>query len=278
MNLQKLNREIENFSEKAPRDTDYSKDTFFVMAPKNGRYAPFSFLVKKLRGLNNLRDLQRLGYICESYYLCAFDSFRVWFEHRFERKLKRSLGRNISIVYIPNNQDIFDAIEQVNKSYSVLRREHILLNSKNLPIQLGEWYAKCIFGLRQVKSTSQRGFDFYWDDERAEIKVHWGDASSPKGVKVRKALLELSKHCIVMYISSNFMIREICFLDSVMTAKKFSGKGHILFLKDEDIGQSFFSNSFKEVKRVCNSSALLKYASPLFAAKIAEAFPKLKRI
>ncbi|EQC52235.1 hypothetical protein M901_1149, partial [Bacteriovorax sp. DB6_IX] len=38
---------------------------------------------------------------------------------------------------------IFDAIETVNNSYEVLRSQKILFNGKKLPVQLGEWYAKC---------------------------------------------------------------------------------------------------------------------------------------
>ena len=55
-----------------------------------------------------------------------------------------------------------------------MRKEQIILNGKNLPIQLGEWYAKNIFGLRQEKSSSQRGFDFYLGENRIEVKNNFG--------------------------------------------------------------------------------------------------------
>ena len=56
--------------------------------------------------------------------------------------------------------------------------------------------------------------------------MHWSDASSPKGVKVKKSLVDLSDYLIVVYIANNFMIRELCFLDSSFVPRKFSGKGH----------------------------------------------------
>lgn len=146
------------------------------------------------------------------------------------------------------------------------------MNGKNLPVQLGEWYGKCIFGLNQIKSTSQRGFDFFLGNDRVEIKVHWSDQSSPKGVKLKKSLIGLSQFTIIIYLSRNFMIREICFLDSGFIQRKFSGKGHTMFLKDLDISPYFFSQSDKHVDKVANSTALLKYANPNFAMKIAEKF------
>ena len=132
---------------------------------------------------------------------------------------------------------ILDQIEIVNKCYEILGQQQILLNGKNLPTQLGEWYAKCIFGLKQVKSTSQRGFDFVAQDgKRVEVQVEWSDVSSPKGVKIKKTLVDLSDYCIIIYVAKNFMIREVCFLDSEYVSRKFSNKGHTLFLKDTDVG------------------------------------------
>mgnify|MGYP000253517509 CR=1 FL=1 len=71
----------------------------------------------------------------------------------------------MSILGMPDNKSILDAVETVNKCYEILTAQQILVNGKKLPVQLGEWYAKCIFGLHQKKSTSQRGFDFYFEGE-----------------------------------------------------------------------------------------------------------------
>ena len=47
----------------------------------------------------------------------------------------------------------------MSKCYEEFRKR-ILKNRKKLPVQLGEWLTKSIFGLRQEKTSSQRGFDF----------------------------------------------------------------------------------------------------------------------
>ena len=151
-------------------------------------------------------------------------------------------------------------------------RERILLNRKNIPTQLGEWYAKTIFGLVQCRSRSQRGFDFYGKGERIEVKVEWGDVSSPKGVKIKKHLLEQSVFCIIIYLSDNLMIRDVCIMDSAFVLKKCEGRGSTVFLKDGDIARYFFSQSLKHMDKVRNPSAFLKYATPAFAAKISESF------
>ena len=62
------------------------------------------------------------------------------------------------------------------------------MNGKNLPVQLGEWYAKAVLGLYQKKSSSQRGFDFFTDEgKKVEVTIHWQDQTSPKGVKLKKS-------------------------------------------------------------------------------------------
>jgi len=153
-----------------------------------------------------------------------------------------------------------------------LRNKNIILNGKNLPTQIGEWYARCIFGLIQKKSASQRGFDFKQDGYQVEVKVHCGDTSSPKGVKIKRSLLQLSRYLVLIYLSNNFMIREVCFLDSDFVLRKFSTKGHTIFLKDQDLKDYFFSKSSKHDDKVKNPTALLKFSKPTFALKIADRF------
>jgi len=48
-----------------------------------------------------------------------------------------------------------------------------------------------------------------------------------------------------MYVSKNFMIREMLLLDSDFVMRKFAAKGHTIFLKDSDIASYFFSRSNK---------------------------------
>ena len=64
------------------------------------------------------------------------------------------------------------------------------------------------------------------------------------------------------------MIREICFLDSSFILRKFSGKGHTIFLKESEVSHYIFSKSEKQKEKVRNKSALLKFASPVFAMKL----------
>ena len=179
--------------------------------------------------------------------------------------------KNINIVHYPDSKKIFEAVEIVNQVYQILKDHKVLVNGKNLPIQLGEWYAKTILGLHQKKSSSQRGFDFYTNDlKKVEVKTHWQDATSPKGVKLKKSLVELSDYTVIMYIAKNFMIRDILLLDSDFVIRKFAGKGHTIFLKDGDISSYFFSRSDKHYSKIVNMSALLKFSSPKLAMKIDE--------
>ncbi|OFZ69501.1 MAG: hypothetical protein A2451_02470 [Bdellovibrionales bacterium RIFOXYC2_FULL_39_8] len=173
---------------------------------------------------------------------------------------------------MPNNRAIIDSLSEIHKAYEVLRTNQIILNGKNFPTQLGEWYARCIFALKQIKSTSQRGFDFLLEDKRVEVNVSWSDVSSPKGVKIKKTLVDLSDYCIIIYMGNNFMIREICFLDSEFVSRKFAGKGDTIFLKDGEVSSYFFSKASRHLDKVVNSSALLKFSSPTLAMKLAEKF------
>jgi hypothetical protein len=268
MDLEVLNREIEEFSKSTHGSSDYDNDLFFVRGANLTDYAPLKYLVKKIPDLKAKESLLEQGYVSDSFELFSFEHFQTWFEKQFSRKMSRS--KDIHILHMPNNKSIFNAIETVHKCYEVLRKEYIIQNGKNLPVQLGEWYAKCIFGMGMRKSASQRGFDFYIGDKRVEVKVHWADNSSPKGVKIRKSLVELSDYSIIMYIARNFMIREICFLDSSFILRKFSTKGHTIFLKDADISSYFFSKSSKHLDKVANKTLLMKYASPNFALKLSE--------
>ncbi len=263
---------IAEFNEKTHGSTDYDKGEFFLRGEDSSSFAPLKFVQKKIEGLGGVGSLLKQGFVCDSLELFELENFSKWYEKQFSKKLKRGQGKGISILGLPDNKSIFDAVETVNKCYQVLSQQQILVNGKKLPVQLGEWYGKCIFGLHQKKSTSQRGFDFYLDDKRVEVKVHWGDHSSPKGVKVRKSLIELSEFCVIIYVAKNFMIREVCFLDSEFIKRKFSSKGHTIFLKDIDISPYFFSKSDKHTSKVVNSSALMKFSNPNLAMKLVDRF------
>lgn len=272
MELVKMNEAIESFNANTHGSTDYYLDEVYVMVNEK-TFAPISYLKKKVEGFA-AELLIKEGYIYDSLDLIEVDAFSDWYEKKFSRKLKRSQAKKVLFLHLPDNKKIFGVIETVNQCYEALREQKILFNGKKLPVQLGEWYAKCIFGLMQEKSTSQRGFDFTLNGKTVEVKVQWGDATSPKGVKLKKALVDLSDYVIIIYMAKNFMIREVCFLDSSYVSRKFSNKGHTVFLKDTDISTYFFSKSNKHMDKVVNSNALMKYSMPNFAMKLTESFNK----
>jgi len=269
--LKTLFDQVENFCKETHGSSEYYKDESYIVG-ENNTFAPLSYLCKKEPWLKSPDELIKLGLIADTFEFNHRDKFLSWYEKQFSRKLKRSQQKNISFLLLPQNKEIFDAVEAVYKNYEILRNHHIIQNNKNLPVQLGEWYAKCIFGLVQVKSASQRGFDFYYEDERAEVKVEWGEFTSPKGIKLRKSAIGLAKYCIIMYLAKDFKIREICFLDSSFITRKFGSKGHTIFLKDTDISDYFLSQSNKHIKKVVNSNSLLKFATPRMAVNLAESF------
>ncbi len=270
MDIEKLNEEIKIFSSETHGSTDYDKEENFVIGLDPKDFAPFKYLQKKIPEIKDISFILKSGYVFDSLELSYNENFVQWYEKQFLKKLPRAHARKISLIYLPNNKLIFDQIQIVHRAYEVLSHEQILLNGKNLPTQLGEWYVKCIFGLKQVKSTSQRGFDFMIGDKNVEVKVEWSDVSSPKGVKLKKSLVDLSDYCIIIYIAKNFMIREVCFLDSEYVSRKFSSKGHTIFLKDSDVSSYFFSKSNKHFDKVNNPVTFLKYASPVLAMKLME--------
>ncbi len=258
---------IKKFSETTHGSSSYDKDSCYVMG-ESYEFAPFSYLSKKLPAMENIEQLFKIGYIYSSYNFVEVSSFSEWFEQQFSKKLTLKASKKISILYIPDQITIFNSVEQINRGYDRLREEFILLNSKNLPVQLGEWYAKCIFGLVQIKSSSQRSFDFMKQGKTIEVKVHWADKSSPKGVKLKKSAVEISNWVVIMYIAQNLMIRDICFLDSEFIKRKFFSKGHTMFLKDIDVHSYFFSKSCKHFDKISNRSALMRFASPNLAMKL----------
>jgi hypothetical protein len=267
----KINAVVEEFSSATHGSSDLADEQVFVMGAKDDKYAPLSLVLKKHPELESLKKLQKEGYAHSSLDYLDVKNFDVWYQKSFNKKLLQKNKKLISIVHLPDTLKVHEAVEIVTQVYDILKDHKVLINGKNLPVQLGEWYAKLVFGLKQVKSSSQRGFDFLWSDgKRVEVKIHWHDVTSPKGVKLKKSLVELSDYTVVMYMAKNFMIRDILLLDSDFIIRKFAGKGHTIFLKDGDVGNYYFSNSDKHYDKLVNTSMLLKFASPTFAMKLDE--------
>ena len=266
------------FSSQTHGSSDYWKETVFVRGKNDEEYIPMSYVLKKLDQVGDETDLQKSGYVFSSLLFLELPKFDEWYQKQFNRKLTQKAKKTISIVHYPDKKQIFEAVEIVNQVYQILKDHKVLVNGKNLPVQLGEWYAKTILGLQQMKSSSQRGFDFYThDNKKVEVVIHWQDVTSPKGVKVKKSLVELSDYTVVMYVAKNFMIRDVLLLDSDFVLRKFVGKGHTIFLKDSDVMGYFFSRSSKHYSRIVNQSALMKFSSPALAMKIDERLEKMKQ-
>lgn len=263
-----------DFSEQSHGSSDYWKDTMFVRGENDEQFVPLSYLQKKHpERVESLGQLQSEGYVYSSLDFLELKSFEAWYQKLFNKKLSLKTKKTIGIIHLPDNKKIFEAVEIVNQVYQIMKDYKVLVNGKNLPIQLGEWYGKTIFGLQQIKSSSQRGFDFHLENgKKVEVKIHWQDVTSPKGVKLKKSLVEMSDYTIIMYVAKNFMIRDILLLDSDFIIRKFAGKGHTIFLKDSDIISYFFSRSDKHYGKIVNKKALLQFASPKLAMKLDEKF------
>lgn len=273
----RINAVIAEFNAKTHGSSSYGDENFFVIG-KEHTYAPLSYVSKEVSEISDVKNLQENGYECSSLLFLPdnLDHFSKWYQRQFGKKLLKRKEKEVTLVHYPAVGDIFDTVEVVHKCYQILQNAHIIKNGKNLPAQLGEWYAKTIFGLYQEKSSSQRGFDFHFSDGKlVEVKVHWHDATSLKGVKIRKSLLELSDYTIIMYVAKNFLIRDILFLDSDFVLRKFGGKGHTIFLKDSDVANYFFSKSDKHYSKIVNKNNLLKFSGPNFAMKLHEKFEKI---
>ncbi len=257
------------FSSETHGSSSYNEDPIFVMGSSTNMYVPLKYISKKYSDVKKYQDLQEKGFVFSSADFIENDNFSEWYKKQFNKKLTIKAKRQIGLLHYPDELEILDAVETVVNAYSVLRKKHVITNGKNLPVQLGEWYAKCILGLKQIKSSSQRGFDFYTADEkRVEVITYWKDRSSPKGVKIRKSLVEMSDYCIILYMNDNFMMRDILLLDSDFIMRKFAEKGHTVYLKDNLVSAYFFSVSSKHLDKVVNKSFLMKFSSPALVMKL----------
>lgn len=259
----------QKFSGSSHGSSDYDRDSIYVRGSSDREYVPYSFLQKELPEIDSINNLKSEGFVFSSYDFLEINEFDQWYQSQFNKRLSSKVMKNIGILHLPDQKAIFDTVEVVHQTFQILKDHKVLMNGKNLPIQLGEWYSKIIFGLHQIKSSSQRGFDFKTEEGKiVEVKVHWHDSTSPKGVKIKKSLAELSDYCIIMYVAKNFTIRDILFLDSEFILRKFDTKGHTIFLKDQDVAGYFFSKSDKHFDKVVNKTALLKFASPTLAMRL----------
>jgi len=210
------------FSAQTHGSSDYDKDPVYVMGSNDHEFAPWEFLKKNIPDLTALAKLKAEGFVYSSYDFLELTTFDEWYQKQFQKRLSTKVMKTIGILHRPDQKTIFDTVEVVHKTHQILKDHKVLINGKNLP-------------------------DFKTDDGKVvEVKVHWHDATSPKGVKIKKSLAELSDYCVIMYVAKNFTIRDILFLDSEFVLRKFDTKGHTIFLKDQDVQSYFFTHAVRE--------------------------------
>ncbi len=262
-----------DFSAQTHGSSDYDKDLIFVLGQSEDEFVPWSYAQKQEPALTEIAQLKAEGFVYSSYEFLELAGFDGWYQKQFQRKVPAKSIKAIGILHLPDQKAVFDTVAVVHKTHQILKEHKVVINGKNLPVQLGEWYAKIIFGLHQVKSASQRGFDFKTETGKlVEVKVDFHDTTSPKGVKIKKSLAELSDYVIIMYVAKNFTIRDILLLDSEFVLRKFDTKGHTIFLKDQDVQSYFFSRSDKHYDKIANRAALLRFAGPQLAMKLDDKF------
>ena len=69
MNLESLNKTIEDFSKETHGSTDYFKELIFVRGQQPDQFAPLKFLCKKHESLGTKESLFKVGYVCDAFDL-----------------------------------------------------------------------------------------------------------------------------------------------------------------------------------------------------------------
>ncbi len=262
---------IQEFNQKVHDGAKHGEDDLFVQGEMEDAYAPMTYLKKKCPLLKTEKDLLKIGFFFGPNEVGQNSTFAHWYEKRFQKLLPSSIQKKMQFLFPIQQEEMQRPLQLINEQYEWLKKNRILINSKDLPTQLGEWFAKSIFGLRHCKSMSQRGFDFELDGKKVEVFVHWKLSnqakSSLKGMKIKKTDLNLYDFCILIYLTPDLLIKDLCFLDSSYIQRKFSTKGHSLFIQEEDIRMYFFGKSPKHYDKILNEKTLLTFASSHFLSK-----------
>jgi hypothetical protein len=263
---------INEFNQKIHDGAKHGEDDYFVQAGDDLLYAPLNYLKKKCPSLKSEADLLKLGFFFGPQDLHTESQFVLWYEKRFQRPLTPSIQKKAQFLFPAIQEEILHPLQVINQQFELLKKQRILTNSKDLPTQFGEWLTKSIFGLKHRKSMSQqRGFDFEWQDKKVEVFVYWKlksqTQSSLKGLKIKKTDLHLYDICILVYLTPDFLIKDLCFLDSSYIQRKFASKGHSLFIQEEEIQMYFFTRSSKHYDKIINEKTLLTFASSSFLSK-----------
>ena len=151
---EKIDELAKEVSSKTQGSSDFWKDDVYVIGSNENEFIPYSYIEKKIDSVKSITNLQASGYAVSSLTYLELDGFDHWYHEAFNRKLTQKLKKEIQIIHYPDSKKIFEAVEIVDQVYRILKDHKVIVNGKNLPIQLGEWYAKSILGLYQKKSSS----------------------------------------------------------------------------------------------------------------------------
>ena len=85
LDISDINSQVKEFSSKNHGSSELYKEHIFVKGGEKEGFIPLKSLVKKCEEIDSEKDLQKIGYIFESYDFHQSDTFSSWFEENFSR-------------------------------------------------------------------------------------------------------------------------------------------------------------------------------------------------
>ena len=113
LNSELVLEQISEFCKEPHGSTNYGKDDVYVQGKSTDEFAPLSFLVKKIEGLEKERDLLKSGFIYNSYDVDEDPKFATWYKGQFAKNMPSSLKKKSVVLYIPEHKNILDCIQVV---------------------------------------------------------------------------------------------------------------------------------------------------------------------
>ena len=126
----------EEFSSQSHGSSDYWKETQFIRGENDTKFLPLNYALKKSDQIKNIAELQSSGYVISSLDFLGLESFSDWFQNVFNRKLYQKDKKSILIIHHPDQKKIFEAIEIVDQVFKILQDHKVLINGKNIPVQI----------------------------------------------------------------------------------------------------------------------------------------------
>ncbi len=129
---------VKEFCTSSHGSTDYWKEEVYVRGVDDDSFIPLANLIKKHEEVKSIGNLQTEGYVYSSLAFLEMKSFDSWYQKQFNKKLTQKAKKSIGIIHFPDRTEIFKAVEIVDQVYQILKDHKVLVNGKNLPVQLGE--------------------------------------------------------------------------------------------------------------------------------------------